>query len=274
MRVFRALLGAISAITPTAPPAAEARPPTGRWVVNFDAAQCLASRNYGTDKAPLFVVLKAPPLGDVIQLAIMRHGSEAGARQIDAKLQFGGASSVETTLLSYKPVGGGLRTHLINLAPAEVAALRQAPSLTIQSGSLTGTFLLSAMKPLLATMLECVADLRRVWNITDSSGAQSTLRERAKSNLAAFFSSSDYPAVALAAHQSGTVSFALLIDQAGKVADCTITATSGAAALDAQTCAVLKKRARCVPAVGADGKPAKDAIIGRIRWKMASGSAR
>ena len=70
--------------------------------------------------------------------------------------------------------------------------------------------------------------------------------------------------------QSGTVSFALLIDEAGKVADCTVIKTSGIAALDAQSCFVVKERAHFTPAIGADGRPAKDARTASVTWLMAN----
>lgn len=61
---------------------------------------------------------------------------------------------------------------------------------------------------------------------------------------------------------------AILIDEKGKVADCTVTQTSGLAALDSQTCFIITSRAKFVPAVGADGNPAKHSMSPRIQWKM------
>lgn len=68
--------------------------------------------------------------------------------------------------------------------------------------------------------------------------------------------------------QSGTVRVALLIDEKGRIADCAILDTSGTPVLDAQTCAILKERARFKPAIGPDGKPAKDGYIQRITWRV------
>ena len=216
---------------------------------------------------PAFLVLKAPPLGDVMQLAVMRNGTAPEAQQYDATLKFGDGRPLKTSVLSYKPPGS-LRAHVTNLAAADFAALRQAKTLAIRSVGLNETFALSAMAPLMKTIDECVTDLRAVWNVAYPIGSQSRLRQRATANLATYFSSEDYPAVAISAGQTGIVAFALLVDEAGKVADCTVIATSGAASLDAQTCGALKKRAKFVPALGANGKPAKDALIGRIRWQI------
>ena len=67
---------------------------------------------------------------------------------------------------------------------------------------------------------------------------------------------------------AGVVAFALLVNEQGRVADCTVIKTSGAAALDAQSCIVLRQRATFHPALDPAGKPAKDALVGRIRWKL------
>ncbi len=114
----------------------------------------------------------------------------------------------------------------------------------------------------------CLADLQQHWNINEDAKAKLRSRARSVKSLAAYFSDDDYPAMAVRKEETGTVEIALLIDETGKVADCTVTATSNVAALDAQSCALLTARAKFVPAVGADGKPAKDAFLNRIRWVM------
>jgi hypothetical protein len=47
-----------------------------------------------------------------------------------------------------------------------------------------------------------------------------------------------------------------------------VTQTSGVAALDGQSCAKFSERARFEPAIGVDGKPAKDGHRTRIRWNL------
>jgi len=66
----------------------------------------------------------------------------------------------------------------------------------------------------------------------------------------------------------GSVAFVLLIDEEGKVADCTVTETSGVASLDAQSCAIVKERAKFKPATGLDGKPSKSSYFQRISWRL------
>lgn len=46
--IVRIAAAAALIATGAAEPAEAARQSTGQWVVNFDAAQCFAARNYGT----------------------------------------------------------------------------------------------------------------------------------------------------------------------------------------------------------------------------------
>ena len=78
----------------------------------------------------------------------------------------------------------------------------------------------------------------------------------------------DYPPAALRARQEGTVLFALDIDGRGCPAKCTITRSSGFAALDDATCPILMKRARFTATPGI----AENAIVttwrNRFQWEI------
>jgi TonB family protein len=168
----------------------------------------------------------------------------------------------------FTPKGSKERVYLLNMPSVDFASVRQAKALSVRSEGLNETFALSDMEPLLRIMDECVADLRRVFNVGAAGTDPVSLRSRAKANLASLFSDQDYPDVAVMEGQSGKVAFALLIDEDGRVADCTIVATSGVPSLDAQACALLKIRAKFEPALDKDGRPAKDSAVGRIIWRM------
>ena len=68
---------------------------------------------------------------------------------------------------------------------------------------------------------------------------------------------------------TGATRFTLLVDEKGAFADCMVEETSGIATLDAQACALLKRRARFVPALDAAGRPARGMISSRVRWAIA-----
>ena len=258
-----------AALAAMAGKAEAARAPTDKWVVNFAAAQCVAHRDYGTPEDPLRLVLKAPPLGKVMQIAIFRKGDMARGAQVDATVKVDGGNPLKASVLMYTPKGGNEVVYLFNMPISEFARVRAGKELTIRSRQLDETLALAQMEPLLKVMDECTADLRQVWNVGDEEGAApSGVASRAAANLASYFSSDDYPSAALWSGQTGTVRFAVLVGENGRVADCTVIETSGVAVLDVQACAVLRERARFKPALGPDGKPTKDAQICSIRWAL------
>jgi len=86
--------------------------------------------------------------------------------------------------------------------------------------------------------------------------------------IAAYFAAADYPPSALSAGERGIAYFRLVIDPNGRVAGCTITASSGSAALDSATCRIVRSRARFTPALDLTGQPASDSYADRIRWVL------
>ncbi|MES2444628.1 MAG: energy transducer TonB [Pseudomonadota bacterium] len=77
-----------------------------------------------------------------------------------------------------------------------------------------------------------------------------------------------YPPAALRAHQAGMTRFRLEIDAAGRVSDCILTGSSGWPVLDATTCALLKRRARFVPAEDHAGAKVASSWSSRFRWEL------
>jgi TonB family protein len=91
---------------------------------------------------------------------------------------------------------------------------------------------------------------------------------RARANLNAYFSGDDYPAAALRANDQGTTGFRLIIGPDGRVSECTVTSSSGSAALDMATCRILRSRARYSPARDGNGNPTSGRDSGRVTWRL------
>jgi TonB family protein len=259
---------ALLALLATAASGAEPLQPSGQWNVDFGDAHCIAMRDYGTKAAPLFLALKPSPVGDVVQLSVLRASGDKGISQFGGTIAVDEAAPIKVSVLGYPGKSGGLRVAAINLPLDRFRPVRTASVLRVRSGSgVSHSFALTQMAPVAAALDRCVAGLRAAWHIGETGGGVSQ-PAKPKQPLPSYFSTNDYPAVAVRNEATGTVAMVTLIDETGKVASCMVTETSGYASLDAQSCAIVSGRARFDPALGADGKPLKSGSTQRIRWVM------
>lgn len=271
----RFLAFAILVIASVAAPAAKPLQPTSKWHVDFGDSQCVASRDYGPVGSPLLLMIKRPPIGDVIQIAVIRNGSFKYADQTAGQVVFDEHAPIKTNFLEYGVAKLGQRILTLNLSMIELAPIRRASIIrirtrpenlkygqTVPKAQSDFIFRSTDMPKVLDLLEECAADLRTIWNVSV------TLKEGAYGDIQRLFSRADYPYAAQRREQMGTARLILLIDEAGKVADCTVTETSGAASIDAQSCAVLRERGKFRPAIGLDGKPAKSAYSQSITWRL------
>lgn len=257
-----AFLGAMTS-TPALPKASS---PTSKWIVNFDASQCVAIREFGTEKGSLTLFLKAPALGDTVQLGVARlRESNASVKQLVSQIRINDGPPLRSSTIAYPSDNKKLRLLRTNLPRTQTDLLRKASMLSMRvEGEIDATFDLGDMMPLMSVLNDCVTDLRRVWNAGE--GAASVLKEPVSGTISGLIKSEDYPMLAVENGASGTVEFVLLIDEQGKVADCTVSETSGTAVLDLKSCLIVTERARFKPAIGLTGQPAKHAIRSRIKW--------
>jgi TonB family protein len=106
----------------------------------------------------------------------------------------------------------------------------------------------------------CPADTR--------SSAPGTALPPTPCDQPSWFQEGDYPEAAARAGQQGTVAWELAVDAAGGVTGCTVTAGSGSAVLDAETCRLLMGRARFLPARDGSGAPEPSSARGRMTWRL------
>jgi protein TonB len=94
---------------------------------------------------------------------------------------------------------------------------------------------------------------------------------RAKANLGTYVSDADYPTDAIRREEQGATRFRLAVGPDGRVTNCTVTGSSGSAALDLATCRLMKSRARFAPARDSTGNAVADAVTSTIVWRLPSG---
>lgn len=259
MRFFVPLI-ALAMVLPSTQGTAAPIAPTGKWVVEFADAQCVASRAYGPDR----LFLKASPLGDIVQFGLSRSG-QRGPRpiQMGASVQPATGETYRGSAMSWGAAGKTpSQLWMINMPAGEFERLSTSPTLVLRFGDLKRELVSSALPEMAKVMKTCVDDLQKVW--TSEGGVAA----KARAQLAEYFSDDDYPADAIRGQQTGSTGFAMLIDETGKVADCMVVETSGHAVLDMQSCAILKHRARYDPARDSAGKPIKDRVTAMVTWRI------
>ncbi len=89
-----------------------------------------------------------------------------------------------------------------------------------------------------------------------------------KGSPSSWFTNDDYPADARRAQAAGRVAVMLSVDASGRVADCRVTASSGNASLDAQTCNLAKRRGRFNPAKDSAGNAMGFSFPLSTRWQL------
>lgn len=113
------------------------------------------------------------------------------------------------------------------------------------------------------------AGVARLIACAREAGAGAPSGQRQGPALNTYFTTDDYPREALRRREQGTVTFSILVGPDGRVADCTVTGSSGSASLDAATCRILRERARYRPARDPQG----NAVAGRedglaVTWSL------
>ena len=86
--------------------------------------------------------------------------------------------------------------------------------------------------------------------------------------MASLLSVDDYPAEAVAKGWEGTVQVQMEISKEGRVSGCRVLQSSGHDVLDTRTCAILKERARFIPARNSRGEAVPDVYVKKITWGL------
>lgn len=274
LRIFPILAAAMlatQAVAATAPPLQ----PTGKWQVEYNPTSCEAKRRFG-DTA---IAIIPGPLGQSTRLMVELPGKAMRARQYPAMIDPNdgrGAAKATALLFPMKKVGvRGLYSVIPNdlveraMTSGSFAIHVGNPRLNIRSQSADVNLALGSTATLRKALEQCMVDLRTQWGMVDGKLPTPTNVSQAKGDVRGIFTADDYPEDALAASQSGTTKFLLMIGRDGSVMDCVVAESSGIASLDAMGCQVIRERARFKPATNASGKPTVDTYVTPpIRWQM------
>jgi protein TonB len=93
-------------------------------------------------------------------------------------------------------------------------------------------------------------------------------------NPGTWVTTDDYPADALRNDLQGTVRFRLAVNPQGRVADCTITQSSGSDLLDTKACSLISERAVFSPGRDKRGRAVAGTYSNAVRWVIPNHHAR
>jgi TonB family protein len=239
--------------------------PLGAWNLTYEEAHCIAMREYGQSDRPITLAIVPAPNGETYELLVGRK--RAGphyTEELEGSVDFG-AGPIKAWLLHYSSKDGKLDLYQYRITAAEMSQARTAKSVTVQLRGAPGTgFELELMPELLEGLQRCTDDLKAYWNIGGSPVATPT-----QGDVRSIFAASDYPSEALTRRQQGKVQFLLLIDEKGEVAGCHVLKPSGVPLLDAQGCAIIRKRAKFKPARDSHGNPVRDSYVTpEVSWVL------
>ncbi len=89
-----------------------------------------------------------------------------------------------------------------------------------------------------------------------------------RGNAGEWITDSDYRSSWINREYSGVARFTLSIDARGRVNDCSITQSTGHAALDEATCTLLERRGRFEPAKDGNGDAVAGSYSSAVNWKI------
>lgn len=244
--------------------------PTGKWVVDYENDFCSLDRDYGDTQNPLALAISPNVMGGNYGVSIVRK-----PKPLDAKLPTSatiditiGSIKAKTEISSIEVGPPILRKSTFTLNDELVPALLDSEEMTI--GQKTGaqdSFSMPGIDAALKALEKCRVDLVTGWGIPASQ--QARLKTKAKlieKSYIGLFMVNDYPEDALRQNMQGLVKSRMLIDDAGRVAQCVVTTSSGSTSLDQATCAVLRARSHHVPAMDIDGKPMPSFTTSKVLW--------
>ncbi len=230
-------------------------------------SMCIVGRKFGTGDQQITLGFRPGPMSDHVRVALWL--SDPGK-----KYTFGAANlALDDGIPVLAPFGRGpisikgMQLVQIDTKKSEIGELAAAKQLHVLAGKLTLNFKLGNIGGAMQALQKCERELLISWGM-DPLVLDSIASPAFHPNLVMIFSTNDYPSSAIRGRQQGTAGVYFRIGTDGRVSDCRVAEPSGSAVLDAQTCAIIVRRARYQPAKTKTGERVASIGFQRIRWEM------
>lgn len=275
-RLVLGLMLMVSAATRAAP-----LPPSSPWQVTNADGVCAGRRAHSKQA----LTIMPSPLGQWGRVVVEGPGRVSAIRQYRTVIDVGDRGGpIRTTSMVYPLSARGQRGIMTVISPGDLERLFQANRFTIRSSrgndprviwenreidSASASFAMSEGAVLRDQLEACTRSIKTMWGIVDGKLPEPAVASKELIDLPALFTSDDYPDEALSNFQGGTTSYGLLIDEQGKVLDCSISRSSGIASLDVMGCTIFTDRAKFAPGRNSAGEAIKSIYMTPlISWRL------
>jgi hypothetical protein len=270
MRKQLLALCAVALVSSSESSAAEPLQPTGKWVVDYAADQCLLSRNYGTEDKPITLVFEKLPLTQLVSLYVVTRSKRQDFDSGKAHVMPKGDESDQQGFMAYNVGNGSVRMIAVS---GDVGLVRNAAREGTISFDIVGetnaSFAVPNLGAAFAALDDCALDLGRTWGIPIDQQRLVATPTRPIEKLGTIFDSDDYPAIAERNGESARIKDRVSVDATGKPTACALSRASGSRTLDEKTCAVLMHRPHYSPALDAQGRPIASMFVTQVAWLIA-----
>ncbi|MDJ0275804.1 energy transducer TonB [Sphingomonas sp. 2R-10] len=243
--------------------------PAAPWGVDYADSLCTLSRTYGDAATPITLAFQPDFFGQGLKAFAMgtrRQLGGQGAANVTLAIP-GRDQPIRTTGTRFHLPTGDRAVLQYILSRDVFESLVDAPTATIDtSNGPPVTVVLSLSRPAVAALRRCETDLLAKSGYDPAKVARVVTPPG--SNPGSWLTDRDYPEAARKAKQSGKVFVGMTVAADGKVTDCRILQSSGAASLDQATCPILFERARFRPGLDADGKPVESYKSLTFTWSL------
>jgi len=123
-------------------------------------------------------------------------------------------------------------------------------------------------KAALAALQSCHDDLLKGWGVAIDEIRALKVQPEPVGSPGRWVTNDDYPSREMQREIEGTVAFQIKVGTDGSIEDCRILRSSGSAALDEQSCRLVRQRARFKPGRDANDQPTPSYYINRVRWQI------
>ena len=254
-----------SAVIGEVPAAAEppTLAPTGKWVVEFDDQQCMATRLFAAPNGEIAVAIRPAPTGGDFDVFILPV--KAPDRRITARSTITiGSRKLKQGTLWARPKPDGRMLYRLMIPSAEYANLVESRTMTLQGDLGYFTLDFAGLDAVARTLNECNSDLLDHWGLSREEQAKVASFPETTAKIDQIINNLAYPRAAYPA--VGDVVARVTVAADGSVSDCVVVGSSGNAILDKGTCDTFIRLARMKPARDRSGQPMRGIFVFTRRW--------